>query len=42
MSTEKMSDSELSVLEQSYPPASVLAINEIPLDYGNYRIVEVA
>lgn len=37
-----MDESELNILDSTYPPASVLAINEIPPDYGNYRIVQVA
>lgn len=43
MTTNKpLEKSELTVLEERYPPASVLAMNEIPLEYGNYRIVQVA
>jgi len=42
MSQKEMGKSDLDVLNRAYPPASVLALNEIPLEYGNYRITQVA
>lgn len=42
MTTKPLDDHELEILDEKYPPASVLALNEIPLEYGSYRIIQVA